>query len=77
MTDLIPVRIEAKEPYFWSIKVVDARTGEILPIRKGFTINIPSKPDEPITADVTLIISEMDIPVVLVESLMEGQWEYA
>lgn len=57
VSDLVPVRLEICGPEYWAAKFVDARTGEILPIYRGFTVNFPD--EGPITANCTIEISEI------------------
>lgn len=63
--ETLRVRIQASQSQNWSLTVVDADTGKLLPVLLGSVqINVTENMSDPITATATLIISELDLKEV-------------
>lgn len=59
-----PIKIKAKAENLcgWSFSVVDAETGQLLPVSSSDPVIITyNGPDQPIKATLTLLLSEIDI----------------
>lgn len=66
--DMMRIKVSADRVNSWSLSVTDIDTGKILPV-ESITINSANGVDEYITANVTIIIEELDLKEIQLSKL--------